>query len=225
MSASSDRTIDPRHAASAAPPQSAPARERTSDVEQQRDADPRQWAWVSGGPGKLIQALVFGAAFGLLLQKGGVAKFDILIGALLLENFVVEQVMLSAILVGMIGVYVLRRMGVLELQIKETVYGANIVGGLIFGVGFALIAYCPGTNAAAVGQGNLDAIVGMLGMMLGSYLFALSSKYTSGTVTNWGQRGKITLADLAGVSHGKFIAMLAPALLLVLAGLEWLSRR
>lgn len=182
--------------------------------------DPRQWKWIGTSGGKLALALLFGLAFGFLLQKGGVAKFDILVGILLLENFVVVQVMLSAIIVGMIGVYALKRMGVLELQIKETAYGANIVGGLIFGIGFGLIAYCPGTDAAAVGQGNLDAIVGIVGMICGSYLFALASKFTSGTVSSWGQRGKITLADLAGLSPGTLIAIAIPVLMAVLVLLE-----
>lgn len=148
------------------------------------------------------------------------AKFDILIGVLLLENFVVVQVMLSAIIVGMIGVYQLDRMGILELQIKETVYGANVLGGLIFGVGFGLIAYCPGTDASAVGQGNLDAMVGIVGMMFGAYLFALASRFTSGRVSTWGQRGKIMLPDLLGLSRGVFIAIAVPVLVGVLVVLE-----
>src|SRR5690606_25148643 len=103
---------------------------------------------------------------------------------------------------------------------KETVYGATIVGGLIFGVGFGLIAYCPGTNAAAVGQGNLDALVGILGMMAGSYLFALSSKWTGGTVSTWGKRGKITLADALNLPRGVVVAIMAPLLIAVLVVLE-----
>lgn len=188
---------------------------------QQDEADPQNWEWVGASSGKLLQAILFGSVFGFLLQKGGVAKFDILIGALLLENFVVVQVMLSAIIVGMIGVYLLNRAGHLELQIKETVYGANVLGGLIFGVGFGLLAYCPGTDAAAVGQGNLDAIVGIFGMVVGSYLFALASKFTGGTVSKWGNRGKITVADLFGLSRGVTVAIFVPLLVIVLLVLEF----
>ena len=190
---------------------------------QQNDADPRAWAWVGAGAVTLVQALIFGIVFGFLLQKGGVAKFDILIGVLLLENFVVVEVMLSAIIVGMVGVYLLDRVGALELQVKETVYGANIVGGLIFGVGFGLIAYCPGTDAAAVGQGNLDAIVGIAGMMFGSYLFALWSKFSSGMVSTWGKSGKVLLPDLVGMSRGLFILIAVPVLVGVLVLLELLT--
>ena len=108
-------------------------------------------------PGQGVQlalGLLFGIAFGFLLQKGGVAKYHILIGVLLLEDFTVVRVMISAIVVGMIGVFVMHRLGWVELHLKPTRYGANILGGLIFGVGFGLIGYCPGTGAAAVGQGN-----------------------------------------------------------------------
>jgi hypothetical protein len=166
----------------------------------------------------LLQAVAFGAIFGFLLQKGGVAKFDILIGALLLENFVVVKVMLSAILVGMLGVYALNRLQGLELQIKETAYGSNIVGGLIFGVGFALIAYCPGTDAAALGQGNGDAITGVIGMLVGSYLFAITSNFAP--LTRWGHQGKVTIADIGKLPTGVVVGITAAVLVAVLVLLE-----
>jgi uncharacterized membrane protein YedE/YeeE len=193
--------------------------EPTKSTTTQQD-DPRHWRWLDASPGKLAAGLLCGVIFGFLLQKGGVAKFDILIGVLLLENFVVVKVMLTAIIVGMVGSYLLRRAGVIELQIDETKYAANIIGGLIFGVGFGLLAYCPGTNAAAVGQGNLDALLGVVGLILGSYLYALSSKFGSGSISRWGQRGKLTLPKLLGVSPGLFIAVVAPALVAVLVVLE-----
>ena len=195
-------------------------------IEERRDAaSGTPGGWVGAPASLLIQAAAFGLAFGFLLQKGGVAKYHILIGVLLLEDFTVVKVMLSAIVTGMVGVYLLGRLGVLEPRVKETVYGANILGGLIFGVGFGLIAYCPGTDASAVGQGNFDAIVGILGMGVGSYLFALSSKVSSGTVSTWGKRGKLTLPDLLRVPKGVFVAVAAPVLVLVLVLLEWSTVR
>lgn len=181
---------------------------------------PKHWPWLELSPVKLAFGFVAGMVFGFLLQKGGVAKFDILQGVLLLENFVVVKVMLAAIIVGMVGSYLLRRAGVIELQIGETRYAANTIGGLIFGAGFALLAYCPGTNAAAIGQGNLDALVGMTGLVVGSYLFAWSSRYGTGKLKKWGHRGKITLADLLGLSQGLLVLIAAPLLIAVLFALE-----
>lgn len=221
---SADRPYESRFQQPVAEPGVPPVKHQT-EQESHDETDSKQLAWVDGSAARLTQAAVFGAIFGFLLQKGGVAKFDILVGVLLLENFVVVQVMLSAIIVGMAGVYLLEQMGVLEPQIKETVYGSNIIGGMIFGVGFGLLAYCPGTNAAAVGQGNLDALVGVVGMVLGSYLFALSSKFTSGTFITRGNRGKITLSDLTGMSRGMTIAIAIPLLVAVLVVLELTTAR
>lgn len=176
--------------------------------------------WVNAGAGTLAGALVFGAIFGFLLQKGGVAKFDILIGVLLLEDFTVVKVMGSAIVVGMLGVLALRRAGLLELQIKETVLGSNIIGGLIFGVGFGLTAYCPGTMAAAAGQGNGDALPAMGGMLLGSYLFALTSGWTERTVGSWGKLGTKRLPDMVRAPGWAVTVGVALVLAVVLAALE-----
>jgi uncharacterized protein len=169
---------------------------------------------------QLILGACLGIAFGFLLQKGGVAKYHILIGALLLEDFTVAKVMLSAIVVGMTGVLAMHRLGWIQLQIKPTRYAANVMGGLLFGVGFGLIAYCPGTGAAAIGQGNFDALFGVLGLIGGSYLFAEASGFLDRTINKWGDRGKITLADLVHVRLTVFALVLIPLLLVALFVLE-----
>jgi uncharacterized protein len=73
--------------------------------------------------------------------------------------------------------------------VKPTRFAANILGGLVFGCGFALAAYCPGTSAAAFGQGNYDALAAMVGLMAGSYLFAEASGWLERTVNQWGDVG------------------------------------
>lgn len=165
--------------------------------------------------------LAFGAAFGFLLQKGGVAKHHVLVGALLLDDFTVFKVMASAIVVGMAGTLVLRSLGWVELQIKPTRYAANALGGLAFGAGFALLGYCPGTTAAALGQGNYDAWPGIAGMMAGSYAYALASAALGRTVETWGHRGKLTLPDRFGLPPWTVAAAVA---LTLLAGLALLER-
>jgi uncharacterized membrane protein YedE/YeeE len=178
------------------------------------------WDWFEESPAKLFVGLIFGVIFGFLLQKGGVSKFDILIGVLLLENFVVVKVMLTAIIVGIAGSFLLRRLDFIELQISETNYGANIIGGLIFGIGFGLLAYCPGTNAAAVGQGNFDALIGVVGLVFGSYLYALASRKGRSRPNRWGRRGKLTIPEMAGVSPGIVVAVAVPTLAVILLFLE-----
>jgi uncharacterized protein len=165
---------------------------------------------------QLALGLFFGFLFGFLLQKGGVAKYHILIGVLLLEDFTVVKVMMTAIVVGSVGIFALYALGLVKLHVKPTRYAANILGGLLFGVGFGLIGYCPGTGAAALGQGNLDAIAGVLGLMVGSYLYAEASGVLGRTVMTWGDRGKLMLPDLMGVSLKAFLLFFLPLLVVVL---------
>ncbi|WP_273029210.1 YeeE/YedE thiosulfate transporter family protein [Massilia timonae] len=169
-------------------------------------------AGKSDAPRQLALGLFFGIIFGFLLQKGGVAKYEVLLGALLLTDFTVMKIMLAAILVGMIGIFFMHAFGLVKLQLKPTKYAANVIGGLVFGAGFALIGYCPGTGAAALGQGNLDAVAGITGLLGGSYLYAELSRSLSSNVLAWGDRGCIQLPDLIGVRTTPFLIVFAPLL-------------
>jgi hypothetical protein len=125
------------------------------------------------GQVQLVLGLGIGILFGFLLQKGGVTSYDVIVGQLLLENFTVVKVMLFAVIVAMIGVHLLVRFGYAELHVYPGSLGSNLIGGLIFGVGFALLGLCPGTVAGAAGTGALDALIGgILGLLVGSGLFA-----------------------------------------------------
>lgn len=170
---------------------------------------------------KLLAGVVFGLAFGFLLQKGGVGKFHILIGQLLLEDFTVAKIMLTAIGVGMVGIFTLHHFAKVNLHLKPTRIGANIIGGLLFGAGFALMGYCPGTAAAALGQGSWDALFGMAGLVAGSWIFAESSASLKTTVEKWGDFGKVSLPDLLHVPRGVFVIIFA---VLLTAGLLVLER-
>lgn len=161
---------------------------------------------------QVMLAIVFGLIFGFLLQKGGVAKYHVLVGSLLLQDFTVFKVMITAMLVGMIGLFALHWQGKIELRIKPTRYGSIILGGLIFGAGFALSGYCPGTGAAAIGQGNLDALFMVAGMIAGSWLYAESSEFLKNTVEKWGDRGKLLIPDALGLNRG--VAIIIAVLLL-----------
>ena len=169
---------------------------------------------------QLLLGAIFGVIFGFLLQKAGVAKYHVLLGVLLLEDFTVVKVMLTAIVVGSIGVFSLYALGLVKLHIKPTQYAANIIGGLLFGVGFALLGYCPGTGAAALGQGNWDAIAGILGLMAGSYLFAECSGWLGKTVMKWGDQGKLMLPELVGMSLSMFLLIFVPILIVVLVAID-----
>ncbi len=173
----------------------------------------------------LLLGLVFGVVFGFLLQKGGVAKYHVLIGQLLLVDFTVVKVMLSAVVVGALGIHFMHRAGLVELHIKPTRWASNIIGGLLFGVGFACAAYCPGTGAAALGQGNYDAAAMILGMIGGSYLFAEMSSWISRRIDPIGDYGKLTLHDLVPVNRTALVVGCVVVLVTVLVAIEALTVR
>jgi len=173
---------------------------------------------------QLLLGLLFGIIFGFLLQKGGVAKYHVLIGVLLLRDFTVVKVMLSAILVGMVGVFALHRAGMVKLHLKPTRYLANSIGGIIFGIGFALAAYCPGTGAAALGQGNLDAMGVVAGMIVGSFLFAEVSGWIDRRVNPVGDRGVLTWPQLLHLPALLVMVTLAIGIIGVLVAIEVAGR-
>jgi len=168
----------------------------------------------------LVQGALFGVIFGFLLQKGGVAKYHVLVGQLLLADFTVVKVMLSAVVVGMLGIHEMRRRGLVESHIKPARILSNIIGGLLFGCGFALSAYCPGTGAAAVGQGNFDAVAMIVGMIAGSWVFALLSGWISRHIDPVGDCGKLTLYDAVPLKPWVLTTGVATLLVVLLVVVE-----
>jgi uncharacterized protein len=122
---------------------------------------------------QVVLGLLVGICFGFLLQKGGATDYGVIEGQLLLTNFTVLKLMFSAVIVGMVVFSVLKRFGYANLHAAHGTSGSNVIGGLIFGAGFGLLGYCPGTVTGAVGTGALDALTGgMVGMLIGAGLFA-----------------------------------------------------
>ncbi len=121
---------------------------------------------------QLILGLIIGIFFGFLLQKGGATNYNIIINQLLLRDFTIIKIMLTAVVTGMIGVYILKGFNKIKLHPKPFYLKGIVLGGLIFGVGFALLGYCPGTGAGALGTGSIHALFGIIGMILGSLIFS-----------------------------------------------------
>jgi uncharacterized protein len=171
---------------------------------------------------KLLWGLVFGFMFGFLLQKGGVTRYDVIIAQLLLEDFTVLKIMLSAVLTGMLGIHAMKRFGWVQFQPKAGSWGKNAVGGLVFGVGFALLGYCPGTIAGAVGNGYLDAAVaGLIGIILGSGLLAALYPRLNAGILRLGDFGERTLPQVLKVNEW---VVIVPLSFIIVLGLYMLER-
>ena len=171
---------------------------------------------------QLILGLAAGIAFGFLLQRGGVTDYDVIVGQLLLDDHTVLKIMLTAILVGMPGVYALKGLGLARLHPKTGSVGASVVGGLLFGVGFAVLGYCPGTVSGAVGQGSLDALFGgVVGILVGSWLFAVCYPRLVKPILARGSFGDLTIPQLLHVNDW---IVIVPAMVLIGIALLGLDR-
>ena len=170
----------------------------------------------------IVYGLATGFIFGILLQLGRVIRYDKQVGMLRLKDFTIIKFMLSAVLVGMIGIYLLQGLGLIELKVKATVLGFVIIGGLIFGLGWGLLGYCPGTQLGALGEGRWDAIWGIIGMLIGGMIFAEVYTPLKNSVGTWGDFGKITLPAVLGISPWIIIVVL---LVLGVLFFRWIEKR
>lgn len=93
------------------------------------------------GPARLLLGLFTGVAFGFILQKAQMTQYQKIVSFFRLTDLTLLKVMMGGILAGMVGVYLLYDLGLVRLHVKPTVLGANILGGLIFGVGMLLLGF------------------------------------------------------------------------------------
>ena len=145
--------------------------------------------------------LVTGILFGMIMQRAQVIRYDKQIDVLLFKDMTILKFMLSAIVVGMVGIYVLKDFGVITFALKPAILGAVILGGFVFGAGWALVGYCPATSMGALGEGRVDAFWGIAGMVLGAGIFSHVYPLLKKTVLTWGDLGKISIPQVLHIHH------------------------
>jgi len=163
---------------------------------------------------ELAIAVVLGIGFGFALERAGFGSARKLTAVFYLYDMAVVKVMFSGVVTTMIGLFALSAIGVLDLTqlyIEQTNLVAQTVGGLLFGAGFLIGGYCPGTSIAAIATGRKDGLLFALGMLSGVYAYAeftpqLDDWYKATTL------GELTLPSLTGIGMGwwtlLFIAIL-----------------
>lgn len=157
-------------------------------------------------PQAFLAALVIGLFFGVALERAGFGSSKRLAGIFYFRDMAVLKVMFSALITAMLGLSYCIAFGWTgpeQLYFMSTVYGAQIVGGLMLGVGFVMSGWCPGTAAVGLASGKIDALVFLLGAVLGSILFNELFPVVK-PLYEWGDAGIIFVHDSLGVSKAGF---------------------
>lgn len=175
-------------------------------------------------PKTLLMGVITGVVFGFLLHKGGVTRYNVIVNQFRFKDFTVLKTMLTAIVVGAIGIWGMKQAGMIEgLQVKGAALAMNGIGGAIFGVGMVVLGYCPGTALAALGSGSRDAGVGVIGMLFGAAAYAEAYPWISARLDPVANLGKVTFADLLHVSPWLLIVGLAVFAIVLFVLLERLG--
>lgn len=167
----------------------------------------------------VLAGLAMGVVFGIALEKSRVFEPGIIVGQMRLKNFLMLRIFLTAVAVGAVVLAAMTTFGGVKLAPKATLYAADLVGGVILGVGIAIAGACPGTVLAQVGAGYRDAWFTLAGGLAG----ALAFSYLEPTLKPYlleGGPGKLTFDRLLGVGYAPLALGMAAILALALLAME-----
>lgn len=170
----------------------------------------------------IVAPIFIGFLFGFLLHKGGMTRYHKIVNVFRFTDLAVLKFMMSSLVVGMIGIYLLTDLGlVASMPITPTYIVGNLVGGLMFGVGMALAGVCAAPVAAGSGEGRLDYIVpGVLGMLFGALLFGLTYSQVYPAISKIANEGPIVLPEVVDANHWLVIGLFTVITLVLFYALE-----
>jgi uncharacterized protein len=171
--------------------------------------------------------LVLGFFFGFFLERAGFGSARKLAGIFYFKDFAVLRVMFTGIVICMLGLLYLNSLGWIEweaVNVPATYLGAQIVGGLLLGVGFIVGGYCPGTSIVAAASGKIDALFYIGGVLFGTAIFGLSFDDIQ-PLYMWGAQGVVYLSDYTGLASGTLGFLILLIALSAFAATELVDRR
>lgn len=154
----------------------------------------------------LLLGLVLGVAFGATLQLSGASSYTKIMGTLRLKDFTIMKLIMTAVGIGMIGVHALDAVGAAHMKVKDLYVPGIVIAGVIFGVGFAVTGYCPGTALAAAAEGKPDALMTIVGGLFGAWTFAFVWPDIESSLASLGGFGPVTIHGSFGI-NGLLIAL------------------
>ena len=143
--------------------------------------------------------LLLGFLFGAALQYSKLNRYNTISGMATLENYAVAKAIAVAIGVGAVIIAVEIGLGLASYHIKPFLLGGIAIGGIIFGVGMAILGYCPGTLPVSLGEGSVDALIGIVGALAGGFIYTLVVPFLQSVLGP--DLGSISLYTLIGQHH------------------------
>jgi len=152
----------------------------------------------------LVLAFVIGVAFGFTLERAGLADAPKLARQFYLTDLTVFKVLFSALVTAMLGLFWLGRLGVVDVSaiyVPDTFIGPQLLGGLVFGLGFVACGLCPGTSCVSAATGRLDGVAVIAGLFAGVVAMGLAVPAIGPFFTS-GARGTFTIPDALHLPYG-----------------------
>lgn len=177
----------------------------------------------------MVSGLVCGALFGFVLENAGFGSPAKLTAQFQLRDWSVFKVMFTAIVVAAVGLYGLKAVGLLQADavfVPTSLLMASALGGAFVGAGFAVGGYCPGTSVVGLFSGRLDALVFLVGLLLGTVAFAgVYGSAVEAIMGMWELEGGDTFTDAFGISELAMLGILGASLVAVFYAGAWFERR
>lgn len=168
------------------------------------------------GLSEITSGLLCGFLFGFVLENAGFGSPVKLTAQFALRDWSVFKVMFTAIVVAALGLYGLKLAGFIgadALYVPTALLMASAVGGALVGAGFAVGGYCPGTSVVGLSSGRLDALVFLIGLLLGTVVFA---GFYGSAIEALMAMGEVesgdTMTDAVGIPELAMLAILVAAL-------------
>lgn len=178
----------------------------------------------------LVVALVTGFGFGFVLERAGFGRSTKLANQFYLRDMTVFKVMFTAIITAMIGLVIADGIGIIQVEALArgaasfTYLWPMLVGGLALGAGFIISGYCPGTSAVAAASGNVDGMVTLGGVVVGSVLYGEIFPIIGSFATS-SEMGHFFLTEWLGVSRPLLALAVTVMAVLAFFGAEKLERK
>ena len=155
----------------------------------------------------ILIGFIIGIGFGFLLEASGFTNTRKLAGVFYGYDATVIKVFFTAAITALIGLFIMHYMGWIDITVTffpKTFWIPTLVGAAIMGLGFIIGGFCPGTSLCAAATGKIDAIVFIVGVMIGVYGFIFSFDMWKGLRSS-GAMGKVNITEWLGIQEGIFI--------------------